>query len=80
LEKNKSSRLLALPKVKKTRGGADSISLKFIVIMGIRQRQTTFPVETRTAKIPNHYNTKIMCIQLVLQKAKVISSLLLGGK
>jgi hypothetical protein len=55
----------ALDKVKKTRGGADHISLKFRVIMGIRQKQASFPVETRNVKIPNQNNMKIMCIQLV---------------
>jgi hypothetical protein len=64
----------ALAKVKKTCGAVNRISLTFRIIMGIRQRQTAFPVETRSVKIPNHDNTKIMCIQLVSQKAKVISN------
>jgi hypothetical protein len=48
----------ALAKIKKTIGG-----VKFRGIMGIRQRQTTFPVETRSVKLPNHNNTKIIRIQ-----------------
>jgi hypothetical protein len=42
--------------------------------MGIGQRQTTFPVETKSIKIPNHIYMKIMVIQLVFEKTKVLSS------
>jgi hypothetical protein len=41
--------------------------------MGIRQGQTTFPVETRSVKISKHNYTKIMGIKLVFSKVKVIS-------
>jgi hypothetical protein len=40
--------------------------------MGIKQRQTKFPVETKSVKIPNHNKTKIMCIQIFLLKSEVI--------
>jgi hypothetical protein len=42
--------------------------------MGIRQGQTTFPVETRSVKISNYYYTKIMDIKFVFLKNKIISN------
>jgi hypothetical protein len=50
----------ALADVRKTREDADRISSK----IGIWQREVTFPVETRTVKIPCYNNMPFACLSI----------------